>query len=142
MADQMTRPELRVALDWFCGCGNPEDAAKTLLDILDMHPLYQGREKFEKLVPDDGLQYVLLYALDHITEKRPAREGWFEHGRGIGGQWLTPEGERVRDALRREYELGPDEHDDYFMALFSEHCVHGYDFDDQSHDCMAAGDPA
>jgi hypothetical protein len=138
----MTRPELRVALDWFCGCGSPDDAAKTLLDILEMHPLYSNRDKFEKLVPDDGLQYVLLYALDSITAKRPEREGWFEHGGTVGGQWLTPEGERVRAALRREYELDPDEYGDRFAALFAPHCVHGHDIDDESHDCMAADDPA
>jgi hypothetical protein len=126
----VTRQELRVALDWFCGCGSPEGAARTLLDLLELHPLYEHREKFMETIPGDGLQYLVLYALDHVTQMKPKREGWFEHGGSIGGQWLTPEGEAARDALRREAI-------DNFEALFEPHCIHGYDAGDESHDCMA-----
>jgi hypothetical protein len=91
----MTRPELRVFLGgWFCGCGNPEDAAAALLRLLNLHPLSDHRDEFEKWVPDSGLQYLLLYSLD--------RYELTEHGGTVGGAWLTSKGEAVRDALARE----------------------------------------
>lgn len=123
----MTREQLRVELNWFCGCGNPEDAAATLLKVLRMHPLYEHRSEFGEMVPGTGLQYLLLYLL--------GEKGWFEHGGTIGGQWLTDRGEAVKAALEAEQEA------DGLEALFDAHCIHGFDFDDQEHDCMAAGDP-
>lgn len=120
------RQELRVFLSqWFCGCGNPEDACAALLRLLRLHPLYDHRAEFKEWVPDDGIEYLLLYALD--------RHELTEHGGSVGGAWLTPKGEAVRDALARE-------EGDGFEALLNNHCVHGYDFDDQAHDCMAADD--
>jgi hypothetical protein len=110
----MTREQLRVELNWFCGCGNPEDAAATLLKVLQMHPLYDHRSEFEALIPDRGLEYLLLYLLDE--------KGWFEHGGTIGGQWLTERGEAVKAAL------GAEQKADGFEALLGDHC-------------MAAGDP-
>jgi hypothetical protein len=147
--EEMTRPELRVALDWFCGCGDPAGAAKAVLEILDLHPLYEHWGEFKEMVPgEESVRYVLLYALDQVTSDTRfdvKREGWFEHGSSIGGQWLTPEGERVRDALRREFDLGPDDDGDHFGALFDEpSCIHGYAPGDpgyEDHDCMAEEKP-
>lgn len=122
----INRQALRRFLDgWFCGCGNPEDAAAALLRLLRLHPLYEHRPKFEAWLPDDGLQYLLLYMLDRFELT--------EHGGSVGGAWLTPKGEAVRNALARE------EGDD-FEALLDEHCIHGFDIGDESHDCMAADD--
>jgi hypothetical protein len=118
----MTRPELRVFLsDHFCGCGSPEAASAALLRLLRLHPLYDHRAEFKAWVPDDGIEYLLLYALD--------RWELTEHGGSAGGAWLTPKGEAVRDALTREEADG-------FEALNGNYCVHGYDVDDESHDCM------
>lgn len=131
-----TTEQLAVELDWFCGCGNPEAAAKTLLDLLDLFPLYSNREAFEAMVPTNGLQYLLLYALDSLGAKgvngRP--DWWMEHGGGIGGSWLAPRGEAIREALRREWES------DKFESLFDDRCVHGYLFD-SDHDCAATPNP-
>lgn len=119
----MTRQELRVFLGgWFCGCGNSEDGAAALLRLLRLHPLYENRDSFEDWVPDDGIEYLLLYTLDHFDLT--------EHGSTVSGAWLSDKGEAVRGALEREEVDG-------FEALFADHCVHGYDIDDESHDCFA-----
>lgn len=39
----MSREQLRIELDWFCGCGNPEAAARALLAVLDLHPLHDAQ---------------------------------------------------------------------------------------------------
>jgi hypothetical protein len=124
----MTRQELRVALSerggvsMFCGCGSPEAACAALLRLCRLHPLFNNREEFRAWLPDDGVQMLMLGLLD-------GRE-WNEHGGSIDGAWLTPEGEAFRDALAREEADG-------FVSLNAMHCVHGYDTDDESHDCMA-----
>lgn len=122
-AQAMDRPALRRFLDeWpFCGCGNPENAAKALLRLLCLHPLYEHGADLDTWIPDDGVQYLLLYALDGA--------GLTEHGGVIRGAWLTPKGEAVRDALAAEQVDG-------FEALCDGHCIHGYDFDDESHTCV------
>lgn len=122
---QFTRADLRVFLDqWFCGCGSPKDAAGALLHLLCLHPLYENRGEMNAWLGDagDGVEYLLLYMLDHLELT--------EHGGTVGGGWLTEKGEKVRDALKRE-------EGDGFEALFEQHCVHGFDIGDESHDCMA-----
>lgn len=108
----MTRPELRVFLQkWFCGCGDPTAATTRLRDILKLHPLYNHRDEFEALVPDNGLQYLLLYTLHHFDLT--------EHGGTVGGAWLTDKGKAVLEALNRESV-------DDFQELLEQSCVHGY----------------
>lgn len=117
----MTRAELRIFLvDHFCYCGNPELAAGALLRLLRLHPLSTYREEFERWIPDEGVQNLLLYQLDraHLTE----------HGGSVTYGWLTALGEEVRDALVTEQA-------NEFDALFEMHCIHGIDFDDASHVC-------
>ena len=112
----MSREELRVFLDqWYCGCGRPQDASATLLRILRMCPLFEHREEFEALIPDDGLEYLVLYWFTHFE--------LMEHGGSVGGSWLTTLGEQVRDALARE-------ESDNFETLHSQHCMHGYSLED------------
>jgi hypothetical protein len=122
----MDRPALRRFLDeWpFCGCGCPEVAAGTLLRLLRLHPLYEHERylEFEGWIGDEGVRYLLLYALDG--------KGLADHGGIISMAWLTDKGDAVRDALTREEA-------DAFEALFADHCAHGYDDDDEEHDCMA-----
>lgn len=126
----MDRRELRVELEWFCGCGCPEKAARALLKFLRMHPLYESQDELQAIFPDTGFRYLFLYALDHIGEQRDFHNSWFEHGGSIGGQWLTPKGEAIRAALEAEE---PTE----FEELFADHCAHGFDSGDPDHDCMA-----
>lgn len=116
----MTRQDLSVFLqDWFCGCGNPRDAAAALLRLLRLHPAYDHTEELEALIPDNGIRHLLLYHLDQL--------GLTEHGGNIGGAWLTDKGEAVQDALSREEVDG-------FVALLQLRCVHGFS-DDEPHDC-------
>jgi hypothetical protein len=112
----MTRRELRVFLqDWFCGCGSPDAAADTLRILLALHPLHSNREAFEALVPNNGIQYLLLYTLDQFDLT--------EHGGNVGGGWLTDKGHAVLAALDNE------KADDY-EALFAMSCAHGYAVDE------------
>ena len=117
----MTLPELRVFLQpWFCGCGSPDLAASRLRDLLALHPLHANREAFEALVPDDGLEMLLLYTLSHF--------GLTEHGGTVGGGWLTPLGAQVLEALHREAVTD-------FAAVAESSCVHGHDLESQCPDC-------
>jgi hypothetical protein len=74
-----------------CGCGSPEAAACLVRDILRLCPLYDNRKGIEELLPNDGVQYLIL--------------GWLtdtdllEHGGGIGGSWLTDKGKTVLASL-------------------------------------------
>lgn len=126
----MTRPELRIFFaDWFCGCGNPEDAAHSLLRLLEMHPMYERYEEFKLWQPDMGVRYLLLYTLDSYDLT--------EHGGNVGGAWLTPKGEALKAGLEREFEDGG------FLPLFDgTYCIHGVTHEeDPEHDCMSAGEP-
>lgn len=87
--------ELRAFLDeHFCGCGSPPDAYGALLRLLRLHPLHSNRAAFDEWITDSGVEYLLLYWLDHA--------GLTEHGGTVGGAWLTPKGESVCAALARE----------------------------------------
>lgn len=122
----MTREELAVVLqEWYCGCGNPEDASGALLHLLELHPLYDAasQQDLDTWIPDSGVRHLLLYMLDRLDLT--------EHGGSVGGGWLTDNGEAVRDALRSEKA-------DNFAALHGpDRCVHGHDVMDDSHDCAA-----
>ena len=116
----MTRPNLRVFLNgWFCGCGNPELACARLRDILKLHPLYDNREALKALIPDTGMEMLVLYFLDHLDLT--------EHGGGIGGAWLTDKGKAVLEALEREAGDG-------FETLTGMCCVHGYSVELDDHE--------
>lgn len=70
----------------FCGCGQPEEALKLVLTLLRLAPFYDSRPEIEALLPDPGVQMIVLYTLDHAE--------LIEHGGGVGGSWLTDKGER------------------------------------------------
>lgn len=123
----MTRQELRVVLgEWFCGCGSPRDACRALRDLLALHPLYDNREALERMIPDEGVQYLMLYTLDRFDLT--------EHGGSVGGAWLTDKGKAVLSALEAEAE-------DNWEAVGESCCIHGYSMDGSDdhleHDCMA-----
>ena len=118
----MTREELRVFLEgWFCGCGNPDDAAARLCDLLTFHPLYENRGEFERLVPDSGIQHLLLYMLDHL--------GLTEHGGSVMGAWLSDKGKDVLTALERERS------DNFEILTEGDICMHGYTFGQDCPEC-------
>lgn len=123
--EPMTRQEMRIFLDaHFCGCGNPENAAGSLLRLLEQFEDGPGFEEsgeprkepaylaLPRWLPDDGVVMLLLYWLSHLELT--------EHGGGVLGSWLTGTGQRLLEGLRRE------EADD-FEGLFAVHCVHGFD---------------
>ena len=108
----MTRQELRVFLNsWQCGCGQPEQAARFLHEMLKLCPFFENREALKAKLPDDGLEYFVLYILDHLDV--------IEHGGGVGGAWLSEYGKSVLEALDREVGDG-------FDALTDQACIHGY----------------
>lgn len=117
----MTRQETRVFLqEWFCGCGIPTTAVARLRDLLTLHPLYDNRAAFELLVPNDGIQYLLLYTLDHFELT--------EHGGSVDGAWLTDKGKALLDSLNREA-------DDGYHTLMETSCIHGYSVENELEDC-------
>ncbi len=75
-------------------------------------------------IPDDGVQMLLLYWLDHLDLT--------EHGGGVLGGWLTGSGYRLLEGLRRERALK-----DEFESLFRMHCIHGFDVEGpHRHECV------
>jgi hypothetical protein len=114
----MSRQELSRFLDWYCGCGAPWEAAAALLRLLRLHPLYEHRTEFDAWIRDDGVQYWLLYHLDHL--------GLTEHGTNVNGAWLTKKGEQVRDALGAI--------DDLETWLSGTFCSHGYRILDENNE--------
>lgn len=122
----MTREELRVFFqDHFCGCGSPPAAAGALLNLLEIWNDHDRAMYLElpKLVQDDGCGWLLLYLIDRHM-------GLIEHGGGVKASWLDRKGKQVLEALRCEK-------DDSFESLFGDHCCHGYDVSDPTHDCSA-----
>lgn len=94
-------------VEWFglCGCGEPETALLLARDILglferttqkgDLDAWRRANEEVDRRLCHDtepGLYYSYLNWLDGL--------GVIEHGGGIGGSWLTPEGERILAVLR------------------------------------------
>lgn len=125
----MNRQELRIFLDeHFCGCGNPTGATASLLRLLETFDRdFDKREapylSLPKWIPDDGAMFLLVYWIDHL--------GLIEHGGGVLASWLTPKGEELVQALRREKE-------DDFEKLHETHCAHGFDVEGpDTHDCSA-----
>lgn len=98
-------------LNW-CGCGNPEIAQMAIRDYLKMQQEYTkhyNHEAYEKRNSDcikafgvqDGHDNPLVLCLSYALDEA----GFTEHGSGIGGAWLTKEGEmflRVLDSVEFE----------------------------------------
>ena len=91
-------------LKW-CGCGRPEDALEAVRKLLKCHENFDDREeRFKqnfgegvKSVYDNELLLCLAYTLDAA--------GLTEHGGGIGGAWLTDEGEMLLWLLENKPDL-------------------------------------
>lgn len=136
----MTLQELRVFFGgWSCGCGDPEAVVTLVRDVLtviqqrwddskrfgplvfnnpELHAIYKREdEALKALLPSDGLYYFVLYMLTH----------WdlLEHDGGVGGSWLTDKGKQALFALTAHT---PEE-------IAASCCIHGYDVNDQTHDC-------
>jgi hypothetical protein len=120
----VTTPELRVFFQsWFCGCGAPDDAADALRRLLLWHERRDDVEELYVLLPDTGMQYLLLYTLD--------RYELTEHGGSVIGAWLTDKGKAILAALVREKEL------DNYESLFVTSCVHGIAIGERCDECQS-----
>lgn len=120
----MTRAELRVFLgDWYCGCGDPEEASEALYQLLRAVEAKSLWDSISDAIPkEEGLRFLLIYSLDS--------KGLLEHGCNIQYPWLSPLGARVLRAL--EAEAGDD-----FEALHGDYCLHGVDVADSCELCEA-----
>lgn len=98
----MTRDDLNNLLfdDFLCGCAHPTAGIQRLLDLLNIHPLYEHQAELRQLLPDDGIRMLVLGQLDcaELTE----------HGGTIEGAWLTEKGEAAKAALEAEASDGFD----------------------------------
>jgi hypothetical protein len=83
----------------FCGCGNGDSAMKEFREIFGLFKKteygsylmdFPLREAYEKKV-GSGVFYLLMYFL--------TGNGLLEHGGSVGGSWLTPLGNEVREFL-------------------------------------------
>ena len=118
----MTKQEARALLgQWFCGCGQPEEATASLLRLLQLHPIYTHQREFDELVSSAGMQYLLLYMVDTM--------GLTEHGGSVGGAWLTDRGEALMERLRLEGVA------DDFRSLSESCCIHGYSIESDDEFC-------
>ncbi len=77
-----------------CGCGVPESVGMLIRDILAALPPWEYEGELKKLLPTDGLCYLVLGILTDAE--------LIEHGGNIIGSWLTPRGEDVLESLRNE----------------------------------------
>ena len=103
-------------LDW-CGCGNPEEADRAILNYLESLSYYactvcEGEYKERNIdqkhntrsvfgVFNESLILCLMYAMDE--------KGLTEHGSSIYGAWLTTKGYAVRLCLRRYFDRQKEE---------------------------------
>lgn len=108
-------------LHW-CGCGMPEEVMALMRRVLEAmdakwtawraesgwtdkceerYRAFQSRLR-ELGLADPAVEYTYLYILDAA--------GLTEHGGGVGGCWLTPEGETLLSHLKAVAEI---EWDDY-----------------------------
>lgn len=121
----MNRHELRIFLkDWFCGCGSPDMACDALRNLLEMHsiPYEQRKREIAELIPNEGIQYLIFYALDHFDLT--------EHGGTVDGAWLSDKGKAVLAALNRE-------RFDNYDSLNENCCAHGYSIEtDELNECI------
>lgn len=88
-----------------CGCNQPEAAYHLVRDILDLAPFYDNGNwrKAQALIGTDGAFQIVIGLLTSLD--------LLEHGGSMGGSWITPKGEYVRDMLHRHpwYTNGSDD---------------------------------
>ncbi|MER5608204.1 hypothetical protein AB0F93_00340 [Micromonospora tulbaghiae] len=76
-----------------CYCGTPSELMRLILGALDAHGQAGDWREDERPDLSNPTHLLLAYQLD----------AWdlTEHGTSLGGAWLTRDGIRLRDALRR-----------------------------------------
>lgn len=93
----------RVAQFWstyWCGCGDPESAADSFREIMEMFQeddrngytsVHVNYERFKAYSEKhgEGLTYCILYWLTGM--------GLIEHGGSVGGSWMTDLGRHIRE---------------------------------------------
>lgn len=77
----------------FCGCGQPEDAARFLLRLLELAPFYEdvSSRALDAMMPTSGNYWLTLYMLTDMD--------LIEHGGNASGSWLTDKGKAVMKFL-------------------------------------------
>lgn len=96
-----------------CGCGSPEDTYEVIRRYLHIRKARFRDDLSYDLVKesynvnlhmdyDDSIQYGMLQFLAYVLDSY----GFTTHGGGIGGCWLTEDGERLLTVLDAWYESG------------------------------------
>jgi hypothetical protein len=68
-----------------CGCGNPEDGVRLVLELLLLAPFHERTyDEIAALIGTPGAYHLVLGALDSAD--------LIEHGSSINGSWLTSKG--------------------------------------------------
>lgn len=92
-----------------CGCGRPETAWSLIRDVLRLCPFFDNPQAVRDLFKEEGSYHIVLGVLTEAD--------LIEHGGGVGGSWLTPDGGRLlrilneADDIDEWYEEWIDSHD-------------------------------
>ncbi|NUQ98305.1 MAG: hypothetical protein HOY79_17735 [Streptomyces sp.] len=78
-----------------CGCNQPETAYNLVRNILNLAPFYTDGNwrKVETLIGSEGAFQIIVGLLSSLD--------LLEHGSSMGGSWITPKGEYVRELMGR-----------------------------------------
>ena len=78
-----------------CGCNQPETAYNLVRDILNLAPFFEDGNwrKVQALIGTNGAFQIVVGLLNKLE--------LLEHGGSMGGSWITPKGEYVRELMNR-----------------------------------------
>lgn len=76
-----------------CGCSEIDEMRTTLIRLMEWHEIEKNTAQYQTLYNEVGVFYLLAGMLDHL--------GLSEHGVAIRYPWLTPDGKRLLEALKR-----------------------------------------
>lgn len=96
---------------YWCGCGDPASAYESLREVMawwqprgeEPAPYCLSLENLKKFEAkhDKGVTMMILYFMDG--------SGITEHGGSVYGSWLTPLGERLKEYLEANPDLGKED---------------------------------
>lgn len=78
-----------------CGCNQPETAYYLVRNILNLTPFHDDGNwlKAQALIGSDGAFQIIIGLLSNLD--------LMEHGGSMGGSWITPKGEYIRELMHK-----------------------------------------